>query len=63
MRSGGGEFVNLRDGGYHLGTVRREAARDGEVCPMEVLFDPDAKPQKTGLKDKVSEYRVGNTDS
>ena len=44
-----GGFVNVRDGGYHLGTVCRDAARDGEVRPVEVLFDSDAKPQKTGL--------------
>jgi len=55
--------MNLRDGSYHLGTVRRDAARDGEVCPVKVLFDPNAKPQKTGLKNRVSKYRVGDVDS
>ena len=46
----GGGYMNLRDGGHHLGTVRGETARDGEVRPVEVLFDSNTKPQKASLK-------------
>jgi hypothetical protein len=46
----GGEFTNLRDGGYHLGTVCRETARDGKICPVEMLFNSETKPQKAGLE-------------
>ena len=42
--------MDLRDGGYHLGTVGCETARDSEICPVEVLFDSDTKPQKTSLE-------------
>jgi hypothetical protein len=40
----GGQSANLRDGGYHLGTVGCETTRDGEICPVEVLFDSDTEP-------------------
>ena len=51
LRDRGERVRNLRDGGHHLGTVRRETTRDGKVCPVDVVFSSDAKPQKADLKD------------
>lgn len=42
--------MSLQNGGNHLGAVGCETAGDGEVCPMEVLFDSKTKPQKAGLE-------------
>lgn len=44
-----GESMGLRDGGHHLGPVRGDTARDGEIRPVEVFFDTNTKPQETGL--------------
>ena len=45
MRTRDGEYMDVRDRCHHLGTVCCEAARDGELRPVEVFFDSETEPQ------------------